>query len=320
LFAASQARLARSHGVAAALGLALACLAFYAAMPALGFVAGKEIQVYHFQDRFQRASSWVVIAATSALASMLLVRPARLLLLRSRRPVLVAVAAEAALALLTTGCIYHELRSRQYEVVLVAPRRNVALGSSYKADLVDVTRELSRARYADQRVLGTLDHGLSVWWTSFHHRFLLVSDPFPSTRSDAEQESRLAHLLHLLGVSSATFEGLIQDGTLQIMWLSSAKYTISPLHAFAPISAYDDAQAKIIREGSPLSGWEIAVPRSEVKRLSQAYANETSAPWRLTSADVVVLGPWERAYGMAPDWRAFRETFSNSTFRVWVRR
>ena len=304
----------------ALLGLLLMALGFYFSMPVFGWVTGRDVQVYHFPDRFQRATTWVVLAAGALAAAWLTHRPVLALLRRSKRPLAVAIVAEGIAAAGLSAFAFHTLNERTHTITQGPPRAGVTLGAQYKADLVGVTQELQTPRYAALRVLGTFDHPLGVWWTAFQHRFLLVSDPFPSTRSDAEHELRVAYFLHLLGVSQASFEDLIQAPNLQVLWLSSAKYTISPLHSFSGTSDYTEAQAGIIRSGDVMSGWDFGVPRSEVRRLSRLYAQQATAPWRMASADIIVLSRTELERAMAPNTTSFRETFSNSTFKVWVRR
>ena len=100
----------------------------------------------------------------------------------------------------------------------------------------------------------------------------------------------------------------------------SAKYTVSPLHSFAPISDYTSGQAELIRHGQAMSGWDLALPKSEQKRLCQLYETERTTPWTLASADIIVLNRLDLERGLAPSPDTFRLSYASSTFKVWVRR
>jgi hypothetical protein len=104
-----------------------------------------------------------------------------------------------------------------------------------------------------------------------------------------------------------------------VLWLSGAKYTISPLHSFAPISDYTPGQAELIRQGQVMSGWDVALPKSERERLCRLYETERTTPWKLASADIIVLNRLDLDRGLAPSPDAFRLTYASSTFKVWVR-
>jgi hypothetical protein len=302
------------------LGLAFIAGAYYFAMPAFGALTGKNIQIYHFPDRFERGTTWVVLAGLSLVLAWLTRRPLLALLRRSRRPTLVARLAEALAAAALAYLAVSTLSARDHIVVQETPRPGLQLGGGYKADFVALTKELAQPRYDELRVLGTLDHATSVWWTAFQHRFVLLCDPFASTRSDAEQERRFAHFLHLLGVSSQNFKNWITEPLWHVFWISSAKYTVSPLHSFAPITDYTPHQARLISHGSPMSGWDWALPKSEARRLARLYDEEPTLPWKFASPDLIVLSKLELGKGMLPNEASFRLTYSNPTFKVWVRR
>ena len=72
--------------------------------------------------------------------------------------------------------------------------------------------------------MGTFDHALSLSWTAFHREFVFVGDPFPSTRSDEEQESRLMAFCKLLSLNVRSFERFLENDQVQIYWLSGARY------------------------------------------------------------------------------------------------
>jgi hypothetical protein len=69
-----------------------------------------------------------------------------------------------------------------------------------------------------------------------------------------------------------------------------------------------------------MSGWDWALPKSEARRLSRLYDEEPRQPWRFASPDIIVLSKLELGKGMLPSEASFKLTYTNPTFKVWVRR
>ena len=73
---------------------------------------------------------------------------------------------------------------------------------NYRSDFAALARELGRPQYDEDRVLGTFDQQLGVWWLAFRRGYLFVPDPFVSTAPDNFIQRRTLELLRLAGGTS----------------------------------------------------------------------------------------------------------------------
>jgi hypothetical protein len=287
-------------------------------MPAFSVVSGKAIQLYHFEMRWLKLTSYVVIAAALlALWQVRTVLSRRWLAITYGQTLLPRAYRGPLLTLMVALVAGHYSLSRGYVSDHRHPRPGTTLGAPYKQDLVALVGELKGNAYAD-KVLATFDHAVYLWWTSFADRFVFVADPFLTTRPDAEQEIRLMAAFDTLGVRPAQFRTLIQSHYFQIMWLSSAKYNVSSAYHLAPLSGYAPHVASIIMGREIDAGWWTALPLSELRRFENQYKAGEFRKHTFKPPGVVVLNSEDIRHGFRPPAPGFRLKYKNHTFQVWV--
>jgi hypothetical protein len=198
------------------------------------------------------------------------------------------------------------------------PRPWQATNANYKTDFASLTTVLRGERYADRRVLATFDHTLHVWWTAFEGRFAFVSDPFLSTRPDAELEARFLAFCRELGAPPEKLELLLRDGFFQVMWLSHNKYNLSATQAYAPLSAYPEARRP--EPDAVLVGWNIVPPEFEIARMLRQYRERAFAASAFTAPDIIITTAEHTAHNLVPSEARYSRDYANSTFQVWLRR
>jgi len=163
----------------------------------------------------------------------------------------------------------------------------------YRAHFTDLVREISLDRYREARVLGTLDHQVYVYWTTFERRFVTVADPFASTASDGENELRLMSLLKLVGASGEEFQRTLEQHAVLVLFLGHSKYS----------------------DGN----WNVKLPPAEAARLVSTYAQLEAAQTPFVQPDLIVLTTNETSRGLRPRPAAYEQTYQNTVFTVWKR-
>jgi hypothetical protein len=190
---------------------------------------------------------------------------------------------------------------------------------NYRTDFVAVIKELSKKEYRDCKILGTFDPQLSSWWISFKHGYAYIADPFITTVSDAEIESRLIYFCKVVGMNAEDFRSFVNRFYVNAFWLAHNKYQASQAYTFAPIWDYEESMQKKIKETSILDSWRIAIPTSEQRRLVNQF-NIKDAQDNNRRLDLVILTSDESLKDFTPPEDTFVFRYSNSTFRVWKRK
>jgi hypothetical protein len=291
-----------------------------AALPISVLVLGKTIQPYHFRELWLQLSAYGFVLIALLFARGLFASLGR----RWTAPWWSKPSAVAAGPLLAAAVVLAGIQALEkpayYEAAVRFDFEEYGRLQGYRRSFAGLVRELSSERYRDARVLGTLDHQVYVYWTTFQHRFVLAADPFASTADDQENERRLMRMLKLVGASGEELERLLSENAVLVLFLGHAKYAISPLYHLAPAAEYPPWAQREIASGPLLSSWKVALPSSEKARLLAAYARLTEAETPFAPPDIVVLTTHETARGLRPDATAYEPTYRDEVFTVWKRR
>jgi hypothetical protein len=323
---------------ASAFGLAVAALVFWAAppkrrerigatasllamaglsliaLPASIVLLGQTIQPYHFQHEVSTFKSLLLLVSVGHVLDVAATwlerwRPSSVRLLR---PLVVA----AAVTCLVLGVRLHG----KWMTMSTHMRPEFAeyAAPNYRDAFRELTTELSRERYADARVLGTLDIQVLDWWSLFGGMHVLAPDAFGSSLGDDESEERLLRLLAELGASEQHVWKIIHNRTVLAFFLGGTKYQFNAAHTFAPIEDYPPRTQAVRARISPLFSWHLVMPTSEAKRLIERYRQLREGVGEL-HLDVIVLGPGPLDRGLAPSPDRFSVRFRNEMFRVYQR-
>jgi len=189
---------------------------------------------------------------------------------------------------------------------------------SYRQAFAGLARELEKPIYSNAAVLGTLDQAVHVFWQMFHRGYAFVPDAWISIAGNAELEYRFAAFARVLEATEEEFRQLVTNGGFQTIFVSVAKYATNREHTYAPLSEYSAAQRSRILNRNLFVGFQNEVPEAEVQRFERLYR---SLPRRPPSErlDVIVLTNDALFAHLAPPLPAFRKTFENKIFRVYLR-
>lgn len=292
-------------------------LAAWLMLPAFVILTGKGLQLYHFPDRFTRILSYAILTALAlalqALVATLLLRIRHLARTRNAEALSLALAIASAYTVIVQ-------RASEHTVSYGPPRGGFPGTGAYKPDWIELTRRLRAADLDHAKVLGTFDHATMLWWVGFKPGFLLVPDPFLTSRPDAELEERFVAMAKEVRMSKSHFESIAKTYTSHIFYLSSAKYNAIPLYKISTDDDYTTSQLTAISQSYLLDGFNIHVPRSAVQRLTNLYSGPRERWEHYRKPDVIVVNRHDRTYGHAPDKNTYDLALENSTFQLWTRR
>ena len=293
----------------------------YLALPLFGAILGRAIQLYHFSDRLSRFASYAIaIIAVHTILSFL-DRHRQTRGVDPGRAARVGAVATALVVLACAGAIGARAWKEAHDTRHVRPSyfRFEALGS-YRPAFAELVRELEREPYRDVEVLATFDHQVHSYWQTFRGGRTFVPDVFVSTVTDSEAERRLAALCAALGMTGDQFEQFVQKPWVNTFWLGLAKYATNRSHALFPRSEYTPAQVVEMDKRSIMNAWNLQIPPAEIARLRRVF-DDTAPRWGDAGRmHTIVLTRDAELAGYVPDPGAFRPTFENAVFRVYLRR
>jgi hypothetical protein len=300
------------------------CLAAYLALPVSCVLLGKGIHFYHFYIVFVRVSSLILLVFCLYALDLSAAIFAKNIEQLKLNYILVNIFRKGSVFLVIFFCMVSMFKNA-YSYTMNKQQMLSPFASEWKAlvnyrtDFVAVIKELSKKEYRDCKILGTFDPQLSSWWISFKHGYAYIADPFITTVSDAEIESRLIYFCKVVGMNAEDFRSFVNRFYVNAFWLAHNKYQASQAYTFAPIWDYEESMQKKIKETSILDSWRIAIPTSEQRRLVNQF-NIKDAQDNNRRLDLVILTSDESLKDFTPPEDTFVFRYSNSTFRVWKRK
>lgn len=306
-----------SGALSQALLLAWLALSAWVMLPAFVLVTGKGLQLYHFPDRFVRTLSYALLVPLALFSHALIAT-----LLSGLRRFVRPRSADTLALFAGFLCVCETLHYRftAHTVPYGPPRGGFPGTGAYKSDFIELTRRLLEEDFAEAKVLGTFDHGTMLWWIGFKPGFVFAPDPFLTSRPDSELEERFVALAKEVQVPHSKFGDIAQNATSHIFYISCAKYNASPLYKVSDDSDYTEKQLAQIGGAYLLSGFNIQVPLSGVRRLKQLYEGPPENWDRYRKPDVIVVNRHDHTYGYVPDSGQYESILKNSTFQLWKRR
>ena len=291
-----------------ALFLAMLVAAAYLAMPFNQILLGKLVQVQHYRELFFEVTGLacavaflgILAASSQALKPRWKTWIASIALIASGTAVLLEGWKAASMSGPT------RLETGEWEDI-----------QSYRKDFVDLVRYLEGLAPNRYKALASFDLQVDGWWSAFGGGFLTNPDPFFTTISDDEQETRFMKLCHLLGMSEGEFLSFVQKPPITVYLFTHAKYLANRGHTFVPLAEYSEEQRRIIRSKEIMDAWAVTIPPRELGRLAAKYrAVEKMAD---PQTDVIVVSPQEGVRGRTVVDARFAKTYSNPSFSVWLR-
>lgn len=289
------------------------------ALPSTTILLGRTIQPYQFGDELVTFKTLVVLLVCGQIVD---VAATALSSLRPNGERLRSALATAAVLATVAICLVGAARVHAPSLGNPGHARldfESYRAPGYRAAFRELVRELESGRYAEARVLATLDIQVLDWWSLFGGGQAYCPDPCATILGDDEIEARLLGFLRLLGVSPREMLRIVQDRAVMIFFLACAKYQASAWYQFAPLDDYPGQLRLAILDSSPLDSWQVLLPRSEGRRLLERY-ERTSAVDENLRLDLIVLGPSARDRALRPPSDRFERTFSNASFRVYRRK
>ncbi len=293
-------------------------IAALVSMPVSVVVLGAIVQPSHFWDRASRLYSYVVIAFLVVWIDAFLRRRGERAD-RGTAPVGRAYFYGTIVALLVIGLGYKMRESSVYRNHL-RPQffgaHTVATQPSYRESFSELASFLDR-NVPHDAVVATFDHQVFSWWLTFHRGYSFLVEPFVSSVSDAELETRLAVLCRQLGMSPEDYREFVQEPYINIFWLGLLKYEASRWYTYSSLDDYTDEQRlKIVRSRD---FWQMIIPQSELRRLGKHYENLTSVDVDARALDIIVLSNRGPEKHLAPAAGVWQSRFQNDGFRVYSR-
>jgi hypothetical protein len=303
--------------------LSLLCVAACLALPISGLVLGKTIQPYHFALVSITVASYGVLIHALLLLQIAFTRfqaslgeTGRCSVQRFMRALSIVI---VIAALLFTMQSTSSAARKSTHIRADFPEWEVL--QDYRRHFTALIGELQHKRYAACKVAGLFDHQMAMWWLTFGGGKLFLVEPYSSTVSDREVESRFFSFCRLLGMTPDSFISFIKKPSILSFWFGINKYQASRLHTFSPMEDYSpENQKKILSTPgveSWQSTWNVILPLSEEKRLRYEYERE---PVHSRHLDLIILTRSEIDSGFSPQLEDFTLGFENPVFQVWVRR
>jgi hypothetical protein len=288
------------------LGAAVVCY------PLSILILGSTVQPYHFDDRALRVYSYAVIVL-----AFLLVDRFVFFRLANPRPYLYAtmfivLALGLGYRLRDTAAFQSHLRPQFFG------SHTAATHPSYRESFTELTSFLDRT-VPDRAVVASFDHQVFSWWLTFHRGYWFLAEPFVSSASDQELETRLALLCRELGMSPQDYRIFIQQTYINVFWLGLLKYQASHWYTYSSLDDYTpEDRSRIVQSWD---FWERpTIPQSELTRLTTAFENATSLESGKRALDVIVLSNRGPEQPWAPPAQTWQLAFRNDGFRVYVAR
>jgi len=314
----------RRVAVTALLVLAVVSTASCFALPACCVLLGKSVQTYHFALTFH-VFCWLTALALLVTILELTVWTVRSLLPGfAQRPRVVAGARTVlVLAVVGLSLFYTLQRSRDLSDRSWHMRSDfdeyAAMGTGYRGDFDALLTELQKARYADCDVLGSFDHQVYVWWTTFRQGRCFLADPILSVLPDRRIEDRLIALCQVFGMDAEDFRAFVNRRYVNAFWLGHNKYNASRAHTFSPLSDYTPEQQHKISVTNVLGSWHLQIPISEQARLLRRFEElqDRPLPGRL---DLIVQAQDPSLSRFSPSSQLYENTYRSPSFSIWLRR
>jgi hypothetical protein len=315
-----------THGIAGfrrvVIFFSVLVLVGHAAVPLSTLLLGKGIQIFHFSLRATNFDSYCVIACLAVcldffcrLAFSRLAWPPWRFDLVTRGLLAVLVTAVIAFKVRYDGSSRYSEHLRRVwfsELSTLAP-------ISYRAEFAELVKYLSAADRGERPVLATFDVQVFAWWLTFTNGYSFLADPFISTVSDHEIESRMATLCHLIGMKSEDYGKFLQRHPVESFWLSHDKYQASRAYAFSSLSDYPAHVQEEIKNGSIYNNFNLVLPFSESRRLTEDFDRIDSDSLGTRQLDIMVLTNDKPMAGYAPPSLCWRLTYQSPRFRVYER-
>ena len=188
----------------------------------------------------------------------------------------------------------------------------------YRRSLIKLIRELREPRYRSSAVLGTFDFSLATWWVTFRGGQLYIPDPFLSTVPDQLIEDRMIAFSRLVGMDAEQFSRHLGEDYFLARFHSSAKYQASAAYTYAEFADYLPQDQERIRASTFYQSWQLAVPRSERRRLLESFSRSGTIDFE-DRLDLVILVESKDFPGLTVAHPAFAKTYDNDVFQVWQR-
>jgi hypothetical protein len=294
-------------------------LAAFFAKPLSILILGKTVQPYHFDDRMSRICTYFLVGVVLLWVDWGIQRFARRSsFIQNRLGTATACLQAASLAV---ACAYVFLITFLYSGGRVDTAH---LRSAYYIHTAESQPNYRRnftelAAYLDKNVkpdavIATFDHEVYSWWMTFHEGYSYLVEPFVSSASDEELESRLAALCRLLGMSTEQYLKFIQNDYVNTFFLGCAKYQASAWRRYSTLDDYTDEQKQTFLKSRDV--WNVAIPQSELRRLKTSY-EASEAPGAERELDVIVLSNFGPEKELAPPAENWTPAFENNAFRVY---
>jgi hypothetical protein len=278
------------------------CAGSLAAMPVTSIAIGKLIQIYHYHDSFTRYFSLAFLVLLAVILSVLL-----------RRWNWIVVPPAALLCLFPIWYFATGLPMRSNH--LRSEFQEWGQLDDYRSSFVEVVKELSKPQYS-HRVLGTFDHQLWSWWTTFNGGYSYLADACTTNVDDSEIERRAATLARAAGMTGDDFSKFILRRYVMIFWMSCDRFQSTLAYSYAPPDDYTEQDLHQMRKTRGDRSFEVALPLSQRARLRKLFDSEP----RQDRLDLIALTKDESLQQYQPSALEFELAFENRLFRVWKRK
>lgn len=304
--------------------LSLLCVSACFALPVSGFVLGKTIQPYHFALVSITFASYGVLIHALLLLQIAFAR-VQSSLSETGRCSTERLMRALAILIITVGLLFNMLST--FSTVRKSTHIRADFSEwealqDYRRHFAALIRELQHKRYAACKVAALFDCQVSFWWLTFGGDKLFLAEPFISTVSDREVESRYMNFCHLLGMTPDRFISFIRKPSILTFWFGHNKYQASRMYTFSPMEDYSPEDNNKIVSTPGVESWQASwnniLPLSEQDRLRHQYEGEIIHSQR--RLDLIILTRYEIDSGLSPISDDFTLGFENPVFQVWVRK
>jgi hypothetical protein len=172
----------------------------------------------------------------------------------------------------------------------------------------------------NSRTFVSLCQEVNFLLTAFHDKRAWLPDNGFTTLDDRELEQRLFQSSMLCGIHPRAFAFMIQDRYTLNYWLGCAKYWFTREHQFAPLSDYAPGVVESMLRDTKGSGFRLALPLSELRRLTQEYETfyANSAKSMTNFPDTLIISSIVTDQGFQADPSLYRKIYTNTVFTVYV--
>lgn len=302
--------------------LPFSCFAACIALPILGIVLGKGVQIYHLHERFYSIFSLALFVSFLYMLFYLSdifgkdhEKDTQKLFQKFGWFYHVLALGMILLSVLATFQMasFYSQKNSHMRIDLA----EYASLTNYRSDFVEIVNELLSPTYKDSSVIGTFDQQLFNWWVGLNKKFSFLPSTAFSMVSDDEIETRLLAFCKLLGMNIEDFRTFINRQYVNGNWLALNKYQASKAYTFSPLSDYDPDIQKKIEMTSILDSWYLAIPNGEQNRLIQKFKTMPDNAWKNWRLDLIILTNDESLRNFSPPSDNFELIYENETFRMW---